>query len=109
MVMRKPSLKKETTRNLLAYLFETEAWKSYEKTVVNNAAYWIEADPKRAERMFAMSLLKRKGYSVIDFICDVQEFVFASKYKPATKERLYYELDELEKYHRDNDTINVEL
>lgn len=107
MVMRsKP--KHESSRNLLPYFLNSALWKEYEETVVNNYTHWVCEDPIRAARMYA-ARDKKKGYTVQEYLYDMIECVYASDLSIATQRRLYTEIDDVERYHEEMDTILEEM
>jgi hypothetical protein len=114
MVLRKNQLifqERKTSRNILAYFFDSKLWTKYKKDVVDNDLHWIKIDPDRGMRMYAASLVKAgyKGYTVQELIYDIMGCIINSKLKDLTKAGLFIELNEFEKYHINNDSLNTEL
>lgn len=101
--------KKKGSRNLLGYFMDSKVWKGYESAVTYNYAYWTAEDPNRARRMFAASSNKSTGVSVQEYISDMISCVYASKLGKYTKQRLYDELDALENYHTEMDSLDMEI
>jgi hypothetical protein len=110
MILRKKQLE-STSRNLLAYFFESKLWTTYKKKVVDNELYWIHHDADRAMRMYAASMVNRgyKGYTVQELIYDIMQCIIDSKLSLPTKNTLFYELNDFEKYHINNESLDTEL
>lgn len=103
--LRRKIPKHSSSRNILPYFLESMVWKKYEETVVNNYAHWVCEDPIRARKMYAASNHKRKGYTVQDYLYDMVDCVYKSKLKNSTRYRLFDEIDEVEAYHEEMQTI----
>lgn len=96
-------------RNLLYYFLDSNVWLTYEWQCANNINYWWDIDMDRAKKVQQGYYTGDEGHSVAERINDMIECVIESNLKPATKKRLYQELDELEQYHMDKGTLEVEL
>jgi hypothetical protein len=107
MVMRNPA--QSTSRFLLAYFIESKIWKSFLEAQVNNYVYWVNEDPNRARRMMEARSQNKKGYTMAEHIYDMIDCVHSSQLKSKTKQRLYNELDELERWHEFMGTLELEL
>lgn len=107
MVMKNPAL--STNRFLLAYFMESKLWKAYVESTVNNYAYWVNEEPNRARRMFAARANNLKGYTMAEYLYDMIDCVYKSSLKPRTKNRLYSEIDEVERWHEFMGTLELEL
>lgn len=101
--------KHDTTRNLLGYFLESKVWATYQNEVVDNYAYWIINDPLRASKMYSSKAQGKKGFTVAECLYDMIDCVYASKLKSKTKSRLYDEIDELERWHQFEGTLENDL
>ncbi len=99
----------QTKRFLLAYFIEGKIWKTYLEAVVNNYAYWTGEEPKRAARMLAARADNKLGYTIYERICDMLDCIATSNLANRTKQRLYDDLDETEKWHMNMGTLEDEL
>lgn len=88
---------------------ESKAWIAFESSVVNNYAYWVNEEPHRARRMFAAGNVKKKGYTVQEYLYDIMECIHKGPFSKRTKNRLYSELDDVEQFHDSNGTLEEEM
>lgn len=106
MVQRIQKKENKSSRNILPYFLESSLWKTHEVLYTENKSYWVTKDPVRARRMYEASLTgKRQGFTVQEFIYDMMDCLYKSDLAKATKDRIWFELDELEAYHEEMDTI----
>lgn len=100
---------RKTSRNILPYFIESNVWKKYKESKVDNYSYWINEDPSRAARMFSAKNIGLKGYSVQEYLYDMIDCVYCSNLSVKTQRRLYKEIDEVENYHEAAGTLQEEM
>lgn len=101
--------KQSDRRRILPYFMDSILWKDYKFLYTDNLGYWFREDKIRYDRML-YAKNNKKGYTVQEYIYDMIDCVDKAKHLSLrTKEHLVADIYDLEMYHSQLKTLEVEI